>query len=175
MSEIDRQFAAFARSLSAKSVTPIALERALHRIGMLITAKAKINAPVDFGHLRNSIFYEVDMKEGGGVLTVGTRGVPYAAIHEFGGVIRPVRARWLTIPIAPWAKYRRASDFNLIRIGRLLVDPDKLGSGDTIPQDAKGFFLARQATIRAKRYFGRSIDESAPTIVKILRELGNGK
>lgn len=28
-----------------------------------------------------------------------SEGVPYAAIHEFGGVIKPKKARWLTIPL----------------------------------------------------------------------------
>lgn len=36
---------------------------------------------------------------------------PYAAIHQFGGVIRPKNAKALTIPIAPEAEGKRASDF----------------------------------------------------------------
>lgn len=34
-------------------------------------------------------------------LALGFSGVPYARIHEFGGTIRPKRAKWLTIPVGP--------------------------------------------------------------------------
>lgn len=172
-----RDFKKLIKTMSVATASPIALERALHRIGMLVSGGAKINAPVDLGHLRNSIFYRVDMnKEGGGVVTIGSKGVPYAAIHEFGGIIRPMNSRALTIPIAPWAKRHRASDFRLIRIGRLLVDPNRLRKGEKqIPEDAKAFYLSYQVKIKAKRYIGNAIDKYEPHIVDILRGLGNGQ
>lgn len=178
MSGTDRDFQKFIKTISAANASQVAVERALYRIGSLMSAQAKINAPVDFGHLMNSIFYQVEMDKNGngGVLTIGSRGVPYASIHEFGGTIRPRNSGALTIPIANWAKRHRASDFRLIRIGRLLVDPTRLRKGeDKIPDDAKAFYLTYQVNIKAKRYIGRAIDKHTPHMVEILRGLGNGK
>lgn len=50
------------------------------------------------GNLLNSIFSGVE-KEGGNLNAfVGTRGIPYGAIHEFGGTITPKKAKNLWIP-----------------------------------------------------------------------------
>jgi phage gpG-like protein len=161
-------------SMFANKVT---IERSLHRIGMLLEAniKAKISniGLVDQGALLNSIRYSVKMQKDGGVVRVGSYGVVYAAIHEFGGVITPKQAGALTIPMAPWAKGRRARDFKLVRIGSLLVDPKRLERGSNrIPDIAKGFALVKSVRIPQRSYMRSTIKDQTPNIIKILRELG---
>ena len=46
-------------------------------------------------------------------VTIGSPTVPYAAIHEFGGVITPKNSRYLTIPMDPYFQGKRAREFNL--------------------------------------------------------------
>lgn len=45
-------------------------------------------------------------------VTIGGPGVPYAAIHEFGGKIAPVNVKYLTIPADPRYVGRRAREFD---------------------------------------------------------------
>lgn len=178
MSDTDRQFVRFQRQLEVSAPTGgPQLERALYRIGMISEARIKARISriglVDQGALINSIRYNVSMESDGGTVTVSSDGVKYAAIHEFGGEITPKNARALTIPAAPWAKYRRARDFKLIRIKNILVDPNRLTPGSkTIPRDAIGFRLVKRVTIRPKWYFRDGIRDAAPTIVEILRGIG---
>jgi hypothetical protein len=146
---------------------------------MLLEAKAKLNAPIDTGALRNSISYKVELDQNGGSVTVGSYGLPYAAMQEFGGTIRPRRARALTIPVAPWAKNRRARDFRLVLIraknkseGGILVNPNMLKRGQKIPRNAIGFVLRRSVTIKGKFYLTRAVNSSTEKIVQILREVG---
>lgn len=67
------------------------LARMLHSMGIAITARAKSNIIrqrlVDTGALLNSIIYRAEMTNKGGRVTVGSAGVIYARIHEFGGEI----------------------------------------------------------------------------------------
>jgi len=176
---IEHQFNALIRSFRTATATGPRLERALHRIGMLVSARAKINAPIDTGVLRNSVSYRVELDKDGGSVSVGVSGVPYAAMQEFGGTIRPKRARALTIPVAPWAKNRRARDFKLVLIrrrgqsdGGILVNPAMMKRGQKIPRNAIGFVLRRSVTIKGKFYLRRAVDDSTNKIVQILRELG---
>ena len=65
-----------------------ALNQALTRIGLYITAVAKLNVRgqnlIDTGRLLNSIRYEF-FRDGTNVgIRVGSFNVPYAAVHEFG-------------------------------------------------------------------------------------------
>ena len=52
------------------------------------------------GRLRNSINVSVQQsgKKTFGIIAAGGSGVTYARIHEQGGVVTPVRRKWLTIP-----------------------------------------------------------------------------
>jgi hypothetical protein len=171
----------------------VRVERALYRIGSLLEKKTKEQIVkqklVDLGGLMNSFRFTVtrstkSKKSDYLVLEFGSYGVPYARIHEFGTVgaggslpdIVPRNKRFLTIPKAPWAKRRRAKDFNLVRMGRVLVDPDKLPNnmreGEPIPENAIGFILAKRARIKPKRYMQKALRQARPTIIEILRELG---
>jgi len=88
--------------------------------GMVVERRMKENITkqnlIDTGNLRASVSAE---PEGTGAVTIGPRNVIYAAIHEFGGVIRAVKAKALrfrtedgawhtvkavTIPARPYAR-----------------------------------------------------------------------
>lgn len=88
--------------------------------GMVVERRMKENVTkqnlIDTGNLKASISAE---PEGSGAVTIGPRNVIYAAIHEFGGVIRAVKAKALrfrtedgawhtvkavTIPARPYAR-----------------------------------------------------------------------
>lgn len=51
--------------------------------------------------LRSGRFDEVLEDKESVALRVGIAGVPYAAIHEFGGTVRAKASKWLTIPVGP--------------------------------------------------------------------------
>jgi len=81
-----------------------ALLRALQRAAQLVTRSAKANVRRVLnttgeatGNLARSITMDVD--DAGLEAEVGPRRVVYAAIHEYGGVIRPVRARALMFQV----------------------------------------------------------------------------
>jgi len=73
------------------------LREALLRIGIMLEAQIKMNIQfrklIDTGRLLNSIRYELRREGSRNALVVGSFGVPYAAIHEFGGKTRNVKAR----------------------------------------------------------------------------------
>jgi len=108
---------------------------------------------VQEGHLRASITYRLL----GRVLRVGTNLV-YAALLQFGGVIRPKRARALTVPIAPEARGRRARDFSDTFILRRRSDDaetvgiimQNLGGGKVRPL----FALRTSVTVEPRPFLG---------------------
>jgi phage gpG-like protein len=65
------------------------MKEAMIRIGILIESQAKINVRrqgiIDTGRLVNSIRHEFYREENKVGVRVGSFGVPYAALHEFGG------------------------------------------------------------------------------------------
>ena len=65
------------------------LNEAFTRIGLKISADAKLNVrrlgKIDTGRLINSLRYEFFRKDQVQGVSIGSFGVPYAAIHEFGG------------------------------------------------------------------------------------------
>jgi phage gpG-like protein len=60
------------------------MARVLRQTGKLIVSRARANAPVDDGDLRRSIKQSVTAKRA----TIYSNA-PYAAVHEYGGTIRP--------------------------------------------------------------------------------------
>ena len=110
---------------------------------------------------------------GSGVLTGGR--VPYANILETGGVIRPKRAKWLTIPLrgaltkAGATKNPSARDFPNTFI-------KKSKSGNLIIfQKAKGgiiplFVLKKSVTIPEKAYLSKTLETMKPRIFSIMDE-----
>lgn len=80
------------------------IQLALTKIGMMIIAKAKIKARqqkiVDRGHLINSLryeFYRAGNKQG---VFVGSFGIKYAAMNEFGGPVTERQRRAMMAAIS---------------------------------------------------------------------------
>ena len=61
-----------------------------------IEDKARINAPVQTGALRNSVTTVSRMTEDGAEAEIGFRGLKYARIQEFGGTITAKNHKYLT-------------------------------------------------------------------------------
>lgn len=81
------------------------LKKAVFRSLTLLEAEIKQNIRkgaglnVRTGALRNSIYKKIFESDSGYVYgEVGSEGVPYARIHELGGTVKPVNAKYLTIP-----------------------------------------------------------------------------
>jgi len=70
------------------------------------------------GRLLNSVFWALDTKTNNGFpkLLVGVRGIPYGAIHEFGGKITPKKAKnlWVKNYNAP-KQFKRMSPTEFIQ------------------------------------------------------------
>lgn len=89
----------------------------------------------------------------------------YAGIHEHGGIIRPKRARALTVPLTPQARRLPAKLWpkgSLFRVGSVLAS--KMGRGIR-PQ----FALKKSVFIRPKRYVSRALKRSEPQLRNLLR------
>lgn len=104
----------------------------------------------DNGLLMASVYGRSDRNS----VTVGTNLV-YASLHQFGGVIRPVRAKWLTIPATREAKRaggarRFPRDLHAIfgKRGGVLLDQT-----DTVQ-----YYLAKEVTVPARPFLGFSTD-----------------
>jgi phage gpG-like protein len=86
------------------NVLRLASAYALLEIGQKAELYAKQNIKEKFGGrnnytlsggLLNSIFNRFTTKAGKSIAIIGSKGVPYARIHEFGGIIKPVNAKYL--------------------------------------------------------------------------------
>lgn len=106
------------------------VKAAMTRAAAIIVADAKLNVRAKLnrdsdGHLDNSIGYRfLSPFE----VLIGSFGIPYARIHEYGGTITPKEAKALAIPIDPRFKGRRAKNVeNLFRLKDILYQ--KRGKG----------------------------------------------
>ena len=132
------------------------------------------------GNLRRS-FQESRAKKvqerGDGVIgTVGTNQ-KYAKIHEYGGTIRPVKSKWLTIPLkdamtAKGVARGKARDFkgaffakskagNLILFGESMV-----GSGNIVPL----FVLKKMVRMPRSPFMRPSLEEKREDITRFFCE-----
>jgi len=144
------------------------------------------------GMLRRSIIGKVD-GDSRIILSAGDgQRVRYAAIHEYGGTIRPKRGKYLAIPVGPAltssgvARYASPRDvpgltFAQSRKGQpMLVQAQKAGRGKT--GRAAGtvmFLLRRQVTIRARPFMGPAMKKTAEALAerlpKVLVEVISGQ
>lgn len=149
--------------------------------------------------LREAIGFDVLGSFGSGrplALLAFTAGKPYARIQEFGGEVRPVRSRFLTIPangnLTPGGgvRYSSARDFIQTHPGETFFLRTKSGARDSLllmwnkPNPAsrkssgvkdKGeaipmFFLTRKVTIPPRLGFRRTWNALAPDRVSRIRE-----
>lgn len=98
-----REVAIRIRRVGRQSYRSPRIRRALEAAASAALDTARARVPVRDGYLRASLYSEVD----GPDVVIGSTEL-YAEVHEEGGVIRPVRARWLTIPLLGqrgWARH----------------------------------------------------------------------
>lgn len=95
------------------------LFNALERIGMLVSAKAKLKVRgygmIDTSRLIGSLRYEPYKMSNGIGMKVGSFGVPYAAIHEFGGPFTEQMRRAMFADLARRGKLGRPGGKGVIR------------------------------------------------------------
>lgn len=146
------------------------LREALFKIGYLLEAQIKLNIRsnklIDTGRLINSIRSEVS-KDG---LTVGSYGVPYAAIHEFGGTINAKNSRYLTIPLSDEFKGRSAREFSDLftkKVGNRLFLARRTEDGKL----QFCYLLRESVTMASRPYMRPALEKHKKRIVEILMEL----
>ena len=108
-------------------------------------------------------------------LEVFSAGVPYARIQEYGGEVRPVRAKWLTIPLAP-AKTAKgvqrgpARSFDGLFFYKSRKGNALLGRRLTSGQIENFFLLKKRVHLKARLGFGKTWEsDSIPFLSKRLR------
>lgn len=109
-----------------------------------ITPKSKESGTtlVKSGKLVNSITYQVDNN----IVRIGTN-LKYARIHHEGGIIRPVQAQYLAIPLTKIAAVKKPRDFDNTYIANGVIF-QKSADGKSIALYA----LKKQVNIPARPY-----------------------
>jgi HK97 gp10 family phage protein len=134
----------------------------------IVQTAAQTKAPRKTSTLARSIHVEVTKRSPQYVeVAIGT-DLEYAAIHEFGGVIKPKNARFLAIPVSSAAKIA-VSPGNF---------PDKL---NFVPRSFGGmlvdrageahFILKTSVTIPSHPYLRPALDENEDAVVKEMAEV----
>ena len=148
-SELERRLRARIRQLDPDNPR---IHESLLRIGFLLESQVKLNIRrkriIDTGRLLNPIRHEL-IKRGQIVgVQVGSFGVPYAAIHEFGGIMTD--------------RMRRAMFWTLRQAGRL-------GRVRT----SKG--IVQGQTFMARPYLRPAVRMHRDRIVNIIRDMIGGR
>lgn len=123
------------------------------------------------GKLRRSIRFKLKMFGNQYVLEIGSYGVVYSRILEKGGVIRPKRKQWLTIPL-PGVKgaARNYPDAFVIKSkkGNLLI-VQKKGRSGLVPL----FVLKKSVKIPDFRWLSGSVEDKRSVLNRMMsaREL----
>ena len=128
------------------------IRQAFLRIGSVLQAQMRTNVTgqglIDTGNLRARILYRVTQTKDSAVLEVGSFGVPYAAIHEFG----------YKGPQSVPAHQR----FMSIAFGRAMKNPRKVDISAHI----------RQQNIPARPYVRPALQKHQNFILDIIRQIG---
>lgn len=121
------------------------------------------------GSLRNSVAIITDNGRFG--VQVGGPSAPYAAIHEYGGLIHPKKAKYLTVPAGPRYVGKRAREFNLQFIqfksgakalvlkSALAILAGRKNVGGKLPKNAVAFWLRESVTMPKRPYIEPAIEE----------------
>lgn len=167
--KINQALAKLARDVSPDSR---AMQVTLIRIANKIVNDAKRNAAnvmtMRTGKLMRSIQFR--MTEGG--VEIGTFGIPYGRIQEFGGAITPKKRRFLTIPADKPFEKRSALNFDL-RFGRI---PPRGGKPYLFtPQGTAAYRLVRRVTLKARPFLGPAIRANERFAIDLLEEMITGE
>ena len=99
---------------------------ALTRIGSVLQAEMRLNIGrhkmIDRGRLLNSIKYEIEQSGDTAFLSVGSYGIRYAAMNEFGGAMSRAQVRAMFVALREQnGKVKRAGK------GIITINPDGTG------------------------------------------------
>lgn len=99
------------------------MKMALTRIGSVLQAEMRLNIGrhkmIDRGRLLNSIKYEIEQSGDTAFLSVGSYGIRYAAMNEFGGAMSRAQVRAMFVALREQnGKVKRAGK------GIITVNPD---------------------------------------------------
>ena len=159
------------QSTLTKEVTKTALLS--ERAAKLLLTGVSLN--VRSGRLRGSVQSEVKTESDGWQLALraggGARDVRYAAIHEYGGTIRPINGKYLAIPLpiartaAGVSRYKSPRDMgNKLRFAMSQ-------SGQPMLVEAKGpnagrpwYVLRRSVTMPARPYLRPALNEQGAAL-----------
>lgn len=106
------------------------------------------------GALRNSVEVFHDKEP---YVQVGHQNVPYWRIHEYGGVIRPVNKKWLTLPFSDKYRGKRAYEFNNLYFRADAKRGDVAYLMDRL-NNRIAYVLRKKVTIPARPYIGPACD-----------------
>ena len=121
------------------------VEKLITRGLLIFERQAKQIAPKKTGHLRKSISHRLENKTKG---LIGPN-VPYAAIQEFGGIIRPKNKKFLS-----WVNPKFAN-----KSGTLTTKSYKsMGKAENM------FIFAKKVTIKGKHYMKRTFESKVPEV-----------
>ena len=140
----------------------------LIRIATQIVNTAKRNVRQVLTMRSGKLVRSIDFRLVKGGVEIGTFGVPYGRIHEFGGVITPRRRRFLTIPADKPFVNRSALSFDL-KFGRI---PKKGGKPYLITQQGSAAYrLVKRVEIPARPFLGPAIKVNEGVAIHLLERL----
>ena len=129
-------------------------------------AYPRINSKGDDKPLRDTgiLMASVYGRSDGNSITVGTNLI-YAALHQFGGVVRPVKAKWLAIPLTKEAK--RAGSARRFPNPLRCVISKTSGKGVLLDTDDEvQYALVKEVKVPARPFLGFS-----PTFLERMERL----
>jgi hypothetical protein len=100
--------------------------------------------------------------------------VTIAYVHEFGTTIRPRSAQWLTIPLIPAAKNKRASDFGDTLFFYQPKGKDYAFLARKIGNNTENvFILMKEVTIPERSFLRTGFDQNVNKIIDKIEDLLN--
>ena len=159
----------------------------LAKLGSVAELEAKSNSKSQFigrggrklsGRLINSIFWKIGKHNNKNAAFVGTRGIPYGRIHEYGGKIEPKSAKflWIRAPYANKGTFKNFTPKDFYRATK--TDPEQYfysgyfgGKGAAMfkPKGGKtlrALFFLKQSVFMPKRPYLTPAAEKASSLYK---------
>lgn len=136
---------------------------------LLVEQSAKQNIARNFhgkGTLAASVKHRLEKLSGLSLAGVVYSNLVYAAIHEFGGTIKPKDAKWLTIPfegVQGRARDYQDTFFASTSAGNLVMF-QKRGKDMAVPL----FLLVKQAEIPARPWLNPALESNREAVVGII-------
>jgi phage gpG-like protein len=124
------------------------IKRRIREGRIIPKSKSSGTTLVKSGKLANSISHVVSGEQ----LIVGTN-LKYARIHHEGGIIRPLSAKYLAIPLTPEAATKKPREYQNTFIQKSVIFRD-LGNGEIEAL----YVLKKQVTIPARPYMNITDD-----------------